>query len=78
MLISSAPQALLHYFDRATGRKSRKPPQFAKRGQKIVALIEATAPVCVERFVDYPQLGRFTLRDEGALRHRVQLGTGAD
>ncbi|EMD40861.1 hypothetical protein CERSUDRAFT_111438 [Gelatoporia subvermispora B] len=57
--------ALLHYFDKATGRKSRKPPQFAKRGQKIVALIEAAVPVCVERFTDYPQLGRFTLRDEG-------------
>ncbi|KAF9462615.1 P-loop containing nucleoside triphosphate hydrolase protein [Collybia nuda] len=57
--------ALLHYYDKATGRKSKKPPQFAKKGQKIVALIETTAPVCVERFVDYPQLGRFTLRDEG-------------
>ncbi|KAG5646619.1 translation termination factor GTPase eRF3 [Asterophora parasitica] len=57
--------ALLHYYDKATGRKSRKPPQFAKKGQKIVALVETTAPVCVERFVDYPQLGRFTLRDEG-------------
>ncbi|KAI0347123.1 eukaryotic polypeptide chain release factor 3 [Trametopsis cervina] len=57
--------ALLHYFDKATGRKSRRPPQFAKRGQKIVALIETAQPVCVERFVDYPQLGRFTLRDEG-------------
>ncbi|KAF7313307.1 Eukaryotic polypeptide chain release factor 3 [Mycena chlorophos] len=57
--------ALLHYFDKATGRKSRKPPQFAKRGQKIVALIETSALICVERFADYPQLGRFTLRDEG-------------
>ncbi|KZT13100.1 uncharacterized protein LAESUDRAFT_669404 [Laetiporus sulphureus 93-53] len=57
--------ALLHYFDKATGRKSRKPPQFAKRGQKIVALFETQQPICVERFVDYPQLGRFTLRDEG-------------
>ncbi|EPT03653.1 hypothetical protein FOMPIDRAFT_1035273 [Fomitopsis schrenkii] len=57
--------ALLHYFDKATGRKSRKPPQFAKKGQKIVALIETVQPVCVERFADYPQLGRFTLRDEG-------------
>jgi hypothetical protein len=37
-------------------------------GQKIVALVEATAPVCVERFVDYPQLGRFTLRDEGTFQ----------
>lgn len=34
-------------------------------GQKIIAQIEATALVCVERFTDYPQLGRFTLRDEG-------------
>ena len=38
-------------------------------GQKIVALIEAAAPVCVEKFVDYPQLGRFTLRDEGWLNN---------
>lgn len=63
-LIQSS-QALLHYFDKATGRRSKKPPQFAKKGQKIVALVETAAPVCVERFADYPQLGRFTLRDEG-------------
>ena len=36
-----------------------------RQGQKIVALIETPAPVCVEKFADYPQLGRFTLRDEG-------------
>lgn len=57
--------ALLHYFDKATGRKSKKPPQFAKKGQKIVALIETAQPICIERFVDHPQMGRFTLRDEG-------------
>lgn len=34
-------------------------------GQKIIARIETTAPICLERFTDYPQLGRFTLRDEG-------------
>lgn len=28
-------QALLHYFDKKTGKKSRKPPQFAKRGSYI-------------------------------------------
>jgi peptide chain release factor subunit 3 len=57
--------ALLHYFDKSTGRRSKKPPQFAKKGQKVVALVETADLVCVERFVDYPQLGRFTLRDEG-------------
>ena len=57
--------ALLHYYDKKTGRKSRRGPQFAKKGMKIIALIETTAPVCLERFRDYAQLGRFTLRDEG-------------
>ena len=32
---------------------------------KVIALIQTTAPICLERFKDYPQLGRFTLRDEG-------------
>ncbi|TIB00727.1 hypothetical protein E3P94_01970 [Wallemia ichthyophaga] len=56
---------LLHYYDKKTGRKSKKAPQFAKKGQKVVALLESTGSVCVESFNDYPQLGRFTLRDEG-------------
>jgi hypothetical protein len=60
-----AEQALLHYFDKTTGRKSRKPPQFTKKSQRIVALIEISAPICLECFSDYPQLGRLPLRDEG-------------
>ncbi|GJN93212.1 hypothetical protein Rhopal_006259-T1 [Rhodotorula paludigena] len=57
--------ALLHYYDKKTGRKSRRPPQFAKKGMKIIALIEAAGPICVETFANQPSLGRFTLRDEG-------------
>jgi len=56
---------LLHYLDKKTGKRSKKPPQFAKKGMQIIAKIETTAPVCVEPYKDYPQLGRFTLRDEG-------------
>ena len=41
------------------------PTHTSTTGQKIVALVETALPICVERFVDYPQLGRFTLRDEG-------------
>jgi peptide chain release factor subunit 3 len=58
-------QSLLHYLEPKTGRKSKKQPNFAKPGQQIIALIETAAPVCVEKFADFPQLGRFTLRDEG-------------
>ncbi|EGG04185.1 uncharacterized protein MELLADRAFT_44303 [Melampsora larici-populina 98AG31] len=56
---------LLHYYDKKSGKKSRRPPQFAKKGMKVVALLEMAAPICVETFKDHPQLGRFTLRDEG-------------
>lgn len=56
---------LLHKLERGTNRKSKKPPAFAKKGMKIIVVIETQEPVCVETYDDYPQLGRFTLRDQG-------------
>lgn len=56
---------LLHKFKKGTNKVSKEPPAFAKKGMKIVALLETNEPVCVERYADYPQLGRFTLRDQG-------------
>ncbi|EME48843.1 hypothetical protein DOTSEDRAFT_67789 [Dothistroma septosporum NZE10] len=60
--------ALLHKLEPKTNRKSKKPPGFAKQGMNIIARLEViggAGSVCVERFEDYPQLGRFTLRDQG-------------
>ena len=60
--------ALLHTLQKGTGRKSKKPPAFAKKGQSLIARLRITGgagAVCVERFEDYPQMGRFTLRDQG-------------
>ncbi|EHY58138.1 translation termination factor GTPase eRF3 [Exophiala dermatitidis] len=60
--------ALLHKLEPKTGRKSKKPPPFASKGQNIIARLQVTSgagKICVERFEDYPQLGRFTLRDQG-------------
>ena len=59
--------ALLHKLEKGTGRKSKKPPPFAAKGQSIIARLEViggAGSVCVERFEDYPQMGRFTLRDQ--------------
>lgn len=59
--------ALLHKLEKNTGRKSKKPPAFASKGQTIIArldVIGGSESVCVERFEDYNQLGRFTLRDQ--------------
>lgn len=56
---------LLHKLNRQ-GQKSRMPPPFVKKDDMCIVRIETTGrPVCVEKFKDYPQLGRFTLRDEG-------------
>ncbi|KAI9708641.1 MAG: translation termination factor GTPase eRF3 [Bogoriella megaspora] len=60
--------ALLHKLEKGTNRKSKKPPGFATRGMSIIARLEVTGgagSVCVEKFEDYPQMGRFTLRDQG-------------
>lgn len=59
--------ALLHKLEKGTGRKSKKPPPFGKQGQSIIARLEViggVGSVCVERYEDYPQMGRFTLRDQ--------------
>ncbi|KAJ4380381.1 translation termination factor GTPase eRF3 [Neurospora sp. IMI 360204] len=60
--------ALLHKLQKGTNRKSKLPPSHAKKGDSIIARLEITGgagSVCVERFEDYPQMGRFTLRDQG-------------
>jgi len=59
--------ALLHKLEKGTNRKSKKPPGFATKGMSIIARLEVSAgagSVCIETFADYPQLGRFTLRDQ--------------
>lgn len=57
---------LKHKLEKGTNRKSKKPPAFAKKGMKIIAVLETAEPVCAETYNDYHQLGRFTLRDQGA------------
>lgn len=71
--------ALLHKLQKGTGRKSKVPPSHAKRGDSIIARMEVIGgpSVCVEKFEDYPQLGRFTLRDQvnfsATTSHKVTL-----
>jgi len=49
--------------------KLRKPkegkPKFLKSGSLANVRLKFAQPVCVEKFADFAQLGRFTLRDEG-------------
>lgn len=51
--------------DKKTGDKSKTRPRFVKQDQVCIARLRAAGVICLETFKDFPQMGRFTLRDEG-------------
>lgn len=51
--------------DKKTGEKSKTRPRFVKQDQVVIARLRAAGVICLETFKDFPQMGRFTLRDEG-------------
>jgi len=55
---------LLESVDKKLKRKKLN-PQFVKNGEMVVCILQLAQPVCMESFLIRPQLGRFTLRDEG-------------
>lgn len=58
-------KALISLVDKKTGEKSKTRPRFIKQDQIAIVRFVSNHPICMERFKDHPQLGRFTLRDEG-------------
>ena len=51
--------------DRKTGKRQKGRPRFIKQDQVAVAQLQTSGVVCIEKFADFQQMGRFTLRDEG-------------
>jgi len=56
---------LIEQIDKRTGNIIKKKPMFVTVGSLVRCMIECNQPICLELFQDVPQLGRFTLRDEG-------------
>lgn len=57
---------LLCLIDKKTGEKTQVKPRFIKQDQVGYARIQVNGGmICLESFKDFPQMGRFTLRDEG-------------
>ncbi|CAF1507787.1 unnamed protein product, partial [Rotaria sp. Silwood1] len=59
---------LITLIDRKTGDRTQEHPRFIKQDQVAIArfeLSQASQVICMEPFKRFPQLGRFTLRDEG-------------
>lgn len=58
-------KALICLVDKKTGEKSKTRPRFVKQDQVCIARLRTAGTICLETFKDFPQMGRFTLRDEG-------------
>nr|DAD38507.1 TPA_asm: hypothetical protein HUJ06_012829 [Nelumbo nucifera]DAD38508.1 TPA_asm: hypothetical protein HUJ06_012830 [Nelumbo nucifera] len=43
----------------------KKKVLLVKNGAVVVCRIQVSNLICIEKFSDFPQLGRFTLRTEG-------------
>ncbi|XP_067623994.1 eukaryotic peptide chain release factor GTP-binding subunit ERF3A isoform X1 [Eurosta solidaginis] len=57
-------KALICLVDKKTAEKSKTRPRFVKQDQVAIMRIECSGMICLEQFKLFPQMGRFTLRDE--------------
>ena len=51
--------------DPKTGQTLQKNPEFIKNGDVAIVKIKPTKATVVEKFSEFPQLGRFAIRDMG-------------
>ncbi|XP_053209589.1 eukaryotic peptide chain release factor GTP-binding subunit ERF3A-like [Panonychus citri] len=59
-------KAIICLVDKKTGEKSKIRPRFVKQDQIAIMRLECTGGmICMEPFIQFQHMGRFTLRDEG-------------
>lgn len=58
-------KVLIGLLDRKTGERMKGRPKFVKQDQTVIARLQTSGAICIESFKTFPQMGRFTLRDEG-------------
>ncbi len=56
---------LVAQIDPRTGQPTQEKPKSLKTGDSALVKIEPLRPLCIEAFKDFPELGRFALRDMG-------------
>ncbi|KAJ9542619.1 hypothetical protein OSB04_029125 [Centaurea solstitialis] len=56
---------LMQQIDPKTRKPMKKKVLFVKNGAVVICRIQVTNMICIEKFSDFQQLGRFTLRTEG-------------
>jgi len=63
--ISCRFKELISKLDPRTGQVVEKNPSFLKTGDGAVVRFEPIQPIAVETYMDFPELGRFAIRDMG-------------
>jgi elongation factor 1-alpha len=58
-------EAIEKKLDPKTGEVKEENPDFIKTGDAAVVKIRPTRPMVIEKAKDFPQLGRFAIRDMG-------------
>ncbi|XP_042050694.1 eukaryotic peptide chain release factor GTP-binding subunit ERF3A-like isoform X8 [Salvia splendens] len=56
---------LTQQIDPKTRKRLKKKPLFVKKGAVVECRVQVNNMICIEKYSDFPQLGRFTLRTEG-------------
>ena len=62
---------LLEKVDRRSGKTIAEAPIYLKSGEAAMVKMIPSRPMCVEKFSDYPPLGRFAVRD---MRQTIAVG----
>ncbi|MDD3178131.1 MAG: translation elongation factor EF-1 subunit alpha [Candidatus ainarchaeum sp.] len=63
--ISCTITEIVRTLDTKNGGTKEENPKFIKAGDSAIVKIKPTQPLCVEKYSDFPQLGRLAIRDMG-------------
>ena len=65
--VAATVTEFLQKINPATGAVEEENPKFLKVGDAAIVKIRPVRPTCVETFQEFPEMGRFALRDMGAI-----------
>ncbi|MGC8710165.1 MAG: translation elongation factor EF-1 subunit alpha [Candidatus Micrarchaeia archaeon] len=65
MQVAATITEIMEKKDPKTGQTLQKNPDFIKNGDVAIVKIKPTKPIVAEKYSEFPQLGRFAIRDMG-------------
>jgi elongation factor 1-alpha len=63
--VAASVSELVSKIDPRTGQVMEEKPKSLKTGDAAIVKVRPLKPVCIETYKDFPEMGRFALRDSG-------------